>query len=86
MSAIDEVVTALQSVIDGLDDVHSAATSASHEAEEGLAQAAALGVAASVAALGAVKDSIDRLTQQISATTDTANEVIGQAKVLAEVV
>lgn len=84
MSAIDEVIAALQAVIDELTDTTNAAGAASTKAEEAVAQAVALGTTASVAGLTAVKDSIDKLTQQVYATIDIANDTINQARAVAD--
>ena len=84
MSAIDEVITALQAVIDELNDTSAAASGASAKADEAVAQAVALGFAASVAGATAVKDSIDKLAQQVHATIDVANETIDLARAVAD--
>lgn len=76
MSAIDEVITALQSVIDELNDANNAAGTARTEADEAVAQAVALGATHVVAGLSAVHDSIDKLTQQVGATIAMANDAI----------
>jgi len=84
MSAIDEVITALQAVIDGLNDTSGATSGAASKADEAVAQAVALGFAASVAGATAVKDSIDKLAQQVHATIDVANETIDLARAVAD--
>lgn len=83
MSAIEEVITALQDVVDKLDDAKSASGSAGGEVDDAIGQATAVGIAPTIAALNTVKDSIDKLGQQISATIDTANETINHAKAVA---
>lgn len=83
MSAIEEVITALQDVVDKLDDAKSASGSADGEVDDAIGQATALGVTAAVAGLNTVKSNIDKLGQQISATIDTANETINHAKAVA---
>jgi hypothetical protein len=84
MSAIDEVITALQAVIDELNDTTNAAGAASTKAEEAVSQAVALGTSGAVTGLTAVKESIDKLTQQVYATIDIANDTIGQARAVAD--
>jgi hypothetical protein len=84
MSAIDEVITALQSVIDELNDASNATGTARAEADDAVAQAVALGATHVVAGLTAVKDSIDKLTQQVAATVDLANDAISHAKAVAD--
>jgi hypothetical protein len=54
------------------------------EADDAVAQAVALGATNVVAGLTAVKDAIDRLTQQIGATVSVANDAIGHAKAVAD--
>lgn len=84
MSAIDEVIAALQTVIDELGDAGNAAGTALAEVDDAVAQAAALGATAAVEGLGAVKDRIESLSQQVSATIEAANEAIGQARAVAD--
>lgn len=84
MSAIDEVIGALQSVIDELNDAGSAANMARTEADEAVAQAVALGATGAVTGLTTVKDSIEKLSQQVAATVDLANDAIGHAKAVAD--
>jgi hypothetical protein len=84
MSAIDDVITALQSVIDELNDATNAASTAKTDADEAVAQAVALGATATIAGLNAVKDSIDKLTQHVAASIDVANDAIGHAKAVAD--
>jgi ABC-type transporter Mla subunit MlaD len=83
MSAIEEVIAALQSVIDELHDAGSATGTARSETDDATAQAVALGATNVVAGLASVKDAIDKLTQQIGAAVDTTNEAIGRAKAVA---
>jgi len=84
MSAIDEVVAALQAVVDELNDASNAAGAARHEADDAVAQAVALGANNVVVGLTAVKDSIDKLAQQVGATVVVANDAIGHAKAVAD--
>jgi len=84
MSAIDEVIAALQAVIDELNDTTNAASGAATKTDEAVTQAVALGATGAVAGLTAVKDSIDKLTQQVHATIDIANDTISQARAVAD--
>jgi hypothetical protein len=84
MSAIDEVIAALQSVIDELDDATNATGTARTETDEAVAQAVALGAPNVVAGLHAVKEAIDKLGQHVAATIDVANDAIGHAKAVAD--
>lgn len=84
MSAIDEVIAALQAVIDELNDTTNAANGAASKTDEAIAQAVALGATGAVAGLTMVKDSIDKLTQQVHATIDIANDTINQARAVAD--
>jgi hypothetical protein len=84
MSAIDEVIAALQAVIDELDDTTNAANGAATKTDEAVTQAVALGATGAVAGLTMVKDSIDKLTQQVHATIDIANDTINQARAVAD--
>jgi hypothetical protein len=84
MSAIDEVIAALQAVIDELNDTSNAASGANSKADEAVTQAVALGATGAVAGLTAVKDNIDKLSQQVHATIDIANDTIDQARAVAD--
>ena len=84
MSAIDEVIAALQAVIDELNDTTNAANGAATKTDEAVTQAVALGATGAVAGLSMVKDSIDKLTQQVHATIDIANDTINQARAVAD--
>lgn len=83
MSAIDEVIAALQGVIDELNDTTNAANAAAAKTDQAVNQAVALGATATVAGLSVVKDSIDKLTQQVHGTIDIANDTINQARAVA---
>ncbi|MET8153299.1 hypothetical protein ACIBSW_19315 [Actinoplanes sp. NPDC049668] len=84
MSAIDEVITALQAVADELNDATNAASHAATKADDALTQAVALGATATVAGLSAVKESIDKLHQQVQGTIDIANDTATQARAVAD--
>lgn len=83
MSAFDEVIAALQAVVDKLDDVTNAAGTAETEADDATAQAVALGATGIVAGLAVVKGGVEKVQQQVAATVDTANETISHARAVA---
>lgn len=84
MSAIDEVIASLQGVIDELNDTSNAASAAASKTDEAVNQAVALGATATVAGLSAVKESIEKLSQQVQGTIDIANDTINQARAVAD--
>lgn len=84
MSALSDVINALQSVVDKLDEASGATNAASTEAGEAVAQAVALGAAGAVAGATVVKDSIESLAQQIAATLDNANQTLTTARGVAD--
>jgi uncharacterized protein YoxC len=84
MSAIDEVIAALQGVIDELNDTSNAANAAASKTDEAVNQAVALGATATVAGLTTVKESIEKLSQQVHGTIDIANDTISQVRAVAE--
>jgi len=84
MSAIDEVIAALQGVIDELNDASSAANAASAKTDEAVNQAVALGTTGTVAGLSGVKESIEKLAQQVHGTIDAAHDIINQAQAVAD--
>lgn len=84
MSAIDEVIASLQGVIDELNDTSNAANAAAAKTDEAVNQAVALGATATVAGLTTVKESIEKLSQQVYGTIDIANDTISQARAVAE--
>lgn len=80
MSFADEAAASLQSVIDELQDARAASHAAKSQVEEGLTHAAAAGGAALVAAFDALRDTIEKLSHQISSTVDSAEDALAQAK------
>ncbi|GIF09161.1 hypothetical protein [Actinoplanes siamensis] len=84
MSAIEEVIAALQAVVDELNDTSNAAASATAKADDAMSQAVVLGATATVAGLSAVKESIEKLSQQVQGTLDIANDMITQAHAVAD--
>lgn len=84
MSAFNDVIAALQSVVEKLDEASGATNSAGTEANQALAQAVALGAAGAVAGATVVKDGIENLAQQIAATVDAANQTLTTARGVAD--
>jgi hypothetical protein len=84
MSAIDDLVGTLQSVIDELDDARNAGGHAQTETDQVQAKAAAVPAHAVVAGLEIVKNDLDRLLREISTAIDTAHEAITHAKAAAD--
>jgi hypothetical protein len=84
MSAIDDLVTTLQSVIDELDDARSASAGALAETDQVQAKAAAVPAHAVVAGLEVVKSDLDRLVREVAGAIDAANEAIVHAKAAAD--
>jgi Flp pilus assembly pilin Flp len=83
MSTFEEIITALQDIADKLDDAKTASGSAETDVDDAISQATALGATAVVAGLNSVKTEIDKLSQQISASVDTANEAINRTQAVA---
>ncbi len=84
MSAIEEVVSALQSVVEELNNAQGATGTAKSESDDAISQAAALGASNVIAGLEAVQRTIEQLTTEIRAAIDTADEAINQAKAVAD--
>lgn len=84
MSAIEDIVTALQSVSSELENAGSAATNAGQEADKAISQASALGTTQIVAELTGVKDTIEKLMMQILGATEVTREVIALALAVAD--
>jgi hypothetical protein len=76
MSAIEDIVTALQSVSRELEQAGNATTAAGQETDEAISQASALGTTQVVAELTGVKDTIEKLMTQILGATELTNEAI----------
>ncbi|MEU4562964.1 hypothetical protein AB0F72_31675, partial [Actinoplanes sp. NPDC023936] len=60
------------------------ANTAATTTDEAVDQAVALGATATVAGLTTVKESIEKLSQQVHGTIDIANDTISQARAVAE--
>lgn len=84
MSAIDELVQALQAVHDELSNAANAASAASGEADSAMSAAQALGTTNAINGLASVKEQIESLTQQINGASDTADRAISEAKAVAD--
>lgn len=83
-SAIDEVIAALHAVIAELDDADRAATGAAGKTSEAVTRATVLGAPAATAGLTAVRESIEKLTQQVQAAIEVANDIVAQATAVAD--
>jgi hypothetical protein len=83
VSAIDDIVAALQSVSSGLEDAGSATSAAVQETDQAISQASALGTTQVVSGLTSVKDTIDRLMIQIRGAVDVTKEAIALAQAVA---
>jgi hypothetical protein len=83
MSAIEDVISALQIVADQVDEASTANSSAASETDEAMAHAVALGSAANVAQLSALKDGVTKLSEQLASAADLAGELLGRAQAFA---
>jgi hypothetical protein len=84
MTAIEDIVTALQTVSSELGNAGSAATTAGQEADQAISQASALGTTQIVAELTGVKDTIEKLVMQILGATEVTGEAIALALAVAD--
>jgi hypothetical protein len=80
MSAVDDIVNHLQSVVDKLGDAVGEAQGAHSAADEGLIHAIPAGHEGTIQGYETVKERIDGLIQQINGAKDTADDLINQAK------
>lgn len=80
MSAIDEVIETLQSVLAELGDATGAAATARAKTEEAIETANALGASYAATQLTTAKDSIETLTERIDASLEVTNTAISHAK------
>jgi len=80
MSAVDDIVNHLQSVVDQLNDSVSGAEGAKDAADEGLSHAIPAGHEGTINGYQSVKDAIDQLIQQINGVKDSTEDVINEAK------
>lgn len=83
MSAIDDIVAALQSVSSELEDAGSATSAAEQETDQAISQASQLGTTHVVSGLTSVKDTIDRLMLQIRGAGEVTKEAIALAQAVA---
>jgi hypothetical protein len=83
MSAIEDIVAALQSVSSGLEEAGNATTGAGQEADEAISQASALGTTQIVAELTSVNDTIEKLLTQILGATELTKEATALALAVA---
>lgn len=80
MSAVDDIVQHLQSVIDQLGDAVNAAGAAHSAADEGLTHAIPAGHEGTIAGYSSVKEGIDGLISQLNGVKDTTEDLINEAK------
>lgn len=83
MSAVDDIVNHLQSVVDKLGDAVGAAQGGHSAADEGLTHAIPAGHERTIQGYQTVKAGIDGLIQQINGAKSTADDLINQAKSIA---
>ena len=82
MASISELVNELQACKQKLEENQASVMGASQKAEEVATQSAALDLNDKAAALIAVKDRIDTLTQQYSALSQSFDEIINSANAI----
>lgn len=84
MSAIEDVIGALDGVIDKLDEATAGTQAAESEADTGLDHATAAGANAATEGFTAVKDQIETLRGLIDAARQGADEALSTAKAVAD--
>lgn len=82
MTVAGDVVAALQTFIQHLEEAGTAASSASDEADKGRDMSAALGHSGSVEAFSAIHDLIEQAHQMLGPVIDKANEAKEQAQAI----
>jgi len=80
MSAIEEVISAIESAVDVLRQSQDATAQAASKAEDGLSSATELGVQVAMDGFTSVKDALDKLTGQIGSAQDVAEEAMTAAR------
>ena len=83
MSAIEDVISALQVVVDQLSDAAAAGGTAAAETDEAMRHAVALGATHAVAELTALKDGVTKVGEQVAGAVDAANELLARAQAIA---
>jgi hypothetical protein len=84
VSAIEDIVAALQSVTSELEGAGNASAAAGQETDQAISQAAALGTTQVVAQLSGVRDTIEKLMTQILGATEVTREAIALAAAIAD--
>lgn len=84
MSAIDDIISGIDGVIEQVTEATAATSAVLQEAEQALGAAEALGANATVEGLSLVKEQLETLIGQIGAVTTSAEEVQITAKSVAE--
>ncbi|MDQ1293507.1 MAG: hypothetical protein QG608_1388 [Actinomycetota bacterium] len=80
MSAIEEVIAAIESVADVLRQSQDATAQAMTKADDGLNSATELGVQVAMDGFTSLKDSLDKLAGQIGAVQEVTDEAMGAAQ------
>jgi hypothetical protein len=84
LAATGDTITAIQALVDQLEHCTTAAAAAAGQADEGRTMAAALGHTPSVAAFGAVHDSLGEIQTAVAALIDKAQDAINQTQAIEE--
>jgi exonuclease VII small subunit len=80
VASVDEIVTALQSAIDELNDSISATSTAESGTEDMISLQSAAGVQDKVQAFSVAKDAIEKARQHLSGGSDLLDEAINAVK------
>jgi hypothetical protein len=84
MSAIDDVITALDGVIDKLGEALSGAQAAETEAEELVGQATNMGTTSAIESATAVKDAVETVLPVIQAAQQGTEEAMSTVRAIAD--
>jgi hypothetical protein len=84
MSAIDDVITALDGVIDKLGEALSGAQAAETEAEELVGQATNMGTTSAIESATAVKDAVETILPALQAAQQTTDEAMTTVRAIAD--
>jgi hypothetical protein len=84
MSAIEDIITAIDGVLEKISEATTGTAGAAQEAEEALGAAVALGSRASVEGLTQVQTELEALATQLVGVNKTAEEVKTTAEAVAE--
>jgi hypothetical protein len=84
MSAIEDVIGALDNVIEKIDEATTGAQAAESEADTGYDQVSAAGANAAMEGFAAVKEQIETLKGLLDAARQGADEALSTAKAVAD--